>query len=35
VTLNECRATPGEELEVYHHSRILINGEIQLTIVIV
>lgn len=35
VTLNECRATPGEELEVYNHSRILINGEIQLTIVIV
>lgn len=32
VMLNECRVSPGVELEVYNQSRILINGEIQLTV---
>lgn len=32
VMLNECRVTPGVEQEVYNQSRILINGEIQITV---
>ena len=32
VMLNECPVNPGEENEVFPQSRILINGEIQLTV---